>query len=470
MVWTCEEAILLSPVRRCEGLVVEGKRRGRGRPKKYWGEVIRQDLAQLHLTEDMTLDRKEWRSRIKIFEIIGFVYQYLKLLHQNSPQEWIFKELQDIANVEFRYVEEQPQDDYAAELAEGLLVYPPEHVIYGDYAYDVWDAEFIKYVLDFFRPENMRVDVVSKSFQKSDDTYATKKLRLFLFFFATAVAYKFSSSSLLLCEAAAICYCFFLVAAGCFSIFLLLHFFFPILFAALFSISITDLYLIFFYFYTKYRFIQKKRALRFSLLCSEPLSLFSASRFPKHWFQERSWNDRHLSLEWWSLVSGSNMTRNTHGSRPSVSSSRMVLEENLGTEGLASSSQQTAAPIPLCSKHVGGHMTAQFQIPVLSYRPTISSGALKKWARSQCLLFYSEDPRNGENKKGFIKRKQRETYWKAIDVNRSVLKSKEPVKSIVTKKRAKNNLQKNYTIAIDSRNCNRGSVSYMYSCSRKMRT
>ncbi|KAG5587041.1 hypothetical protein H5410_047475 [Solanum commersonii] len=53
-------------VKRCEGLVVEGMQRGRGRPKKYWGEVIRQDLAQLHLTEDMTLDRKEWRSRIKV--------------------------------------------------------------------------------------------------------------------------------------------------------------------------------------------------------------------------------------------------------------------------------------------------------------------------------------------------------------------------------------------------------------------
>ncbi|KAG5606376.1 hypothetical protein H5410_027868 [Solanum commersonii] len=55
-----------APVRRCEGLVVEGTRRGRGRPKKYWGEVIRQDLAQLHLTEDMTLDMKEWRSRIRV--------------------------------------------------------------------------------------------------------------------------------------------------------------------------------------------------------------------------------------------------------------------------------------------------------------------------------------------------------------------------------------------------------------------
>ncbi|WMV15276.1 hypothetical protein MTR67_008661 [Solanum verrucosum] len=65
----CEDA----PVRRCEGLVVEGTRRGRGRPKKYWGEVIRQDLAQFHITEDMTLDRKEWRSRIKVEGLMLFI-------------------------------------------------------------------------------------------------------------------------------------------------------------------------------------------------------------------------------------------------------------------------------------------------------------------------------------------------------------------------------------------------------------
>ncbi|KAF3662152.1 hypothetical protein FXO37_12577 [Capsicum annuum] len=45
-------------VRRCERLALDGFRRGRGRPKKYWGEVIRRDMEQLQLTEDMTLDRK----------------------------------------------------------------------------------------------------------------------------------------------------------------------------------------------------------------------------------------------------------------------------------------------------------------------------------------------------------------------------------------------------------------------------
>ncbi|KAH9668345.1 nardilysin-like [Citrus sinensis] len=105
----------------------------------------------------------------KIFDIIGFVYQYIKLLRQVSPQKWIFKELQDIGNMEFRFAEEQPQDDYAAELAGNLLIYPSEHVIYGDYMYEVWDEDMIKHLLGFFMPENMRIDVVSKSFAKSQD-------------------------------------------------------------------------------------------------------------------------------------------------------------------------------------------------------------------------------------------------------------------------------------------------------------
>ncbi|KAG5574061.1 hypothetical protein H5410_063827 [Solanum commersonii] len=70
--------------RRCEGLVVEGTRRGRGRPKKYWGEVIRQDLAQLRITEDMTLDRKEWRLRIKVK---GYVFNAWKQPLCINPKE-----------------------------------------------------------------------------------------------------------------------------------------------------------------------------------------------------------------------------------------------------------------------------------------------------------------------------------------------------------------------------------------------
>ncbi|XP_043723576.1 nardilysin-like isoform X2 [Telopea speciosissima] len=107
----------------------------------------------------------------KVYEVIGVVYQYLKLLRQSVPLEWIFKELQDIGNMDFRFAEEQPQDDYAAELAGNLLLYPEEHVIYGDYAFEVWDEKLLKHVLSFFTAENMRIDILSKFTDKQSQVF-----------------------------------------------------------------------------------------------------------------------------------------------------------------------------------------------------------------------------------------------------------------------------------------------------------
>ncbi|KAF3676491.1 Pre-mRNA cleavage factor Im 25 kDa subunit 1 [Capsicum annuum] len=60
-------------VRRCERLALDGFKRSRGSPKKYWREVIRHDMELLQITEDMTLDRKVWRSRIRIDDQGEFV-------------------------------------------------------------------------------------------------------------------------------------------------------------------------------------------------------------------------------------------------------------------------------------------------------------------------------------------------------------------------------------------------------------
>lgn len=53
-------------MRRCERLDVESMRKGKGRLKKYYGEAIRHNITQLHITEERTLDRKMWRSCIKV--------------------------------------------------------------------------------------------------------------------------------------------------------------------------------------------------------------------------------------------------------------------------------------------------------------------------------------------------------------------------------------------------------------------
>ena len=57
-----------APVRRCERINIPEGKRGRGRPKKSFDDVIREDLKFVGLTKDMAQDRSLWRDRIKILD------------------------------------------------------------------------------------------------------------------------------------------------------------------------------------------------------------------------------------------------------------------------------------------------------------------------------------------------------------------------------------------------------------------
>ncbi|KAF3680921.1 putative DNA-directed RNA polymerases IV and V subunit 2-like [Capsicum annuum] len=80
-----------APVRRCERLALDGFRRGRGRPKKYWGEVIRRDMEQLQLTEDMTLDRKVVIRESRNSPVILFMKDAEKTTAGNSVSYSMYK-------------------------------------------------------------------------------------------------------------------------------------------------------------------------------------------------------------------------------------------------------------------------------------------------------------------------------------------------------------------------------------------
>ena len=54
-----------APTRKSEFIQVEGKKKGRGRPKITLVEVIKNDMLIKGVIENMTLDRVEWRQRIQ---------------------------------------------------------------------------------------------------------------------------------------------------------------------------------------------------------------------------------------------------------------------------------------------------------------------------------------------------------------------------------------------------------------------
>ncbi|GJV42345.1 hypothetical protein Tco_1420785 [Tanacetum coccineum] len=54
-----------APVMRFESLVVNELRR-RGKPKLRWEDIVKHDMQELLLSEDMTSDTNEWRARIRL--------------------------------------------------------------------------------------------------------------------------------------------------------------------------------------------------------------------------------------------------------------------------------------------------------------------------------------------------------------------------------------------------------------------
>ncbi|KAJ7532538.1 hypothetical protein O6H91_13G008200 [Diphasiastrum complanatum] len=103
----------------------------------------------------------------KVFDVIGLLHQYLKMLREIKPQEWVFQELQSMGIMEFKFAEEESADDYVVHLAMNMHLYPERHIIYGDYAFEDWDPKSIEDLLVYLNPKNMRIDILTKSFNRS---------------------------------------------------------------------------------------------------------------------------------------------------------------------------------------------------------------------------------------------------------------------------------------------------------------
>ena len=55
-----------APIRKSEFIQVEGKKKGRGRPKITLVEVLKKGMSIKEVTEIMALDIIEWRKKIHV--------------------------------------------------------------------------------------------------------------------------------------------------------------------------------------------------------------------------------------------------------------------------------------------------------------------------------------------------------------------------------------------------------------------
>ena len=74
---------------------------------------------------------------------MGLLFQFLRLLREAGPQQWVFDELANIAQMRFKFAEEEDACEYALRLAADAPYYAPEHLLNGHYLYDHWDPKLV---------------------------------------------------------------------------------------------------------------------------------------------------------------------------------------------------------------------------------------------------------------------------------------------------------------------------------------
>ena len=60
-----------------------------------------------------------------------------------GPQRWVFDELAAIADLRFRFAEEEDACEYVSRLAADMPHYAPEHVLCGPHLYEKWDPSLV---------------------------------------------------------------------------------------------------------------------------------------------------------------------------------------------------------------------------------------------------------------------------------------------------------------------------------------
>ncbi|CCH58595.1 hypothetical protein TBLA_0A08050 [Henningerozyma blattae CBS 6284] len=111
-------------------------------------------------------------------KIIKIVFQYIKMLNSNLPQEWIYNELKGISDNSFKYKQKINPASTVSQLSKRMekTFIPINNILSHELFYE-YDPQQLNKYLKFLTPDNSRIMLVSKNLNglhKSEKWYGTK--------------------------------------------------------------------------------------------------------------------------------------------------------------------------------------------------------------------------------------------------------------------------------------------------------
>lgn len=110
----------------------------------------------IKLTED---GLKEYQEVVKV------VFEYISLIKETPPQQWIVDEVKGMADVDFRFQQKSPASQFTSRVSSVMQKpLPRECLVSGGSLLRRFDAEAIKKGLECLRTDNYRLTIVSQHY------------------------------------------------------------------------------------------------------------------------------------------------------------------------------------------------------------------------------------------------------------------------------------------------------------------
>ncbi|KAH8805629.1 Metalloenzyme, LuxS/M16 peptidase-like protein [Xylogone sp. PMI_703] len=112
--------------------------------------------VQIRLTEE---GLKNYKEVVKVF------FQYISLLKETPPQEWIFQEQKGMADVDFKFRQKTPASRFTSKISAVMQTpLPREWLLSGHSRLRKFDPDAIERGLACLRPDNFRMVIVSQKY------------------------------------------------------------------------------------------------------------------------------------------------------------------------------------------------------------------------------------------------------------------------------------------------------------------
>lgn len=118
------------------------------------------DSAMLRIQVDLT--EQGWQEIDRVTEA---VFSFIELLRADGIDPELYREEQQLAEIQFRYRDKQDPMHLVMQLAQAASHYPDEYLLKGDYHLGEFDADLIRRYLDRMTPDNLLLTLEGKNLE-----------------------------------------------------------------------------------------------------------------------------------------------------------------------------------------------------------------------------------------------------------------------------------------------------------------